>query len=127
MKSKVESKIRGRVFKFGDNVSSDVIIPGRYLIYIDPEPLSEHAFEVLGEEYLDKLREFDILVAGENFGCGSAREQPSPRSKGSASTPWWRRRSRARSIEMPSIVDFSSSSVPSSSLTCTNATRSSST
>ena len=71
----MKSEIRGRVFKFGDNVNSDVIIPGRYLIYIDPEPLSEHAFEVLGEEYPDKLREFDILVAGENFGCGSAREQ----------------------------------------------------
>ncbi len=75
MKSEIKSKIRGRVFKFGDNVNSDVIIPGRYLIYIDPEPLSEHAFEVLGEDYPDKLREFDILVAGDNFGCGSAREQ----------------------------------------------------
>ena len=75
MKSEVKSKIRGRVFKFGDNVNSDVIVPGRYLIYIDPEPLGEHAFEVLGEDYPDKLREFDILVVGENFGCGSAREQ----------------------------------------------------
>lgn len=71
----MKSEIRGRVAKFGDNVNSDVIIPGRYLIYVDPEPLSEHAFEMLGDEYPDKLRGFDILVAGENFGCGSAREQ----------------------------------------------------
>lgn len=71
----MKAELRGRVVKFGDNVNTDVIIPGRYLIYVDPEPLSEHAFEVLGEEYPDRLRDFDILVAGENFGCGSAREQ----------------------------------------------------
>ncbi len=67
--------IQGRVYKFGDNVNSDIIIPGRYLIYIDPERLSQHAFEVLGAGFPDKLRQFDILVAGRNFGCGSAREQ----------------------------------------------------
>lgn len=71
----MRAEIRGRVVKFGDHLNTDVIIPGRYLIYVDPEPLSEHAFEVLGDEYPDRLREFDILVAGENFGCGSAREQ----------------------------------------------------
>ena len=71
----MEQIIQGRVFQFGDNVNSDVIIPGRWLIYIDPERLSQHAFEVLGEGYPDKLRSFDILVAGRNFGCGSAREQ----------------------------------------------------
>ena len=71
----MEQIIQGRVFKFGDNVNSDVIIPGRWLIYIDAERLSQHAFEVLGEGYPDKLRSFDILVAGRNFGCGSAREQ----------------------------------------------------
>ena len=67
--------VKGRIFKFGDNINSDVIIPGRYLIYIDPEQLAEHAFEVLGDGYPDKLRDFQILVAGKNFGCGSAREQ----------------------------------------------------
>jgi len=71
----MESSIQGRVFKFGDNINSDVIIPGRYMIYIDPEKLGQHAFEVLGQEYPTKLRSFDILVAGRNFGCGSAREQ----------------------------------------------------
>src|SRR5437868_14028068 len=71
----MESIIQGRVFKFGDNINSDIIIPGRYLIYIDRERLGQHAFEMLGEGFPDKLRSFDILVAGRNFGCGSAREQ----------------------------------------------------
>jgi 3-isopropylmalate/(R)-2-methylmalate dehydratase small subunit len=71
----MEGVINGRVYKFGDNVNSDIIIPGRYLIYIDRERLSQHAFEMLGEGFPAKLRAFDILVAGRNFGCGSAREQ----------------------------------------------------
>lgn len=71
----MESVIEGRVYKFGDNINSDIIIPGRYLIYIDRERLAQHAFEMLGEGFADKLRTFDILVAGRNFGCGSAREQ----------------------------------------------------
>ena len=71
----MESVIQGRVYKFGHNVNSDVIIPGRYLIYIDKERLGQHAFEMLGEGFGTKLRSFDILVAGRNFGCGSAREQ----------------------------------------------------
>ena len=71
----MQTRIQGRVFKFGDNINSDIIIPGRYLIYIDPERLSQHAFEMLGEGFPDRLRSFDILVAGRNFGCGSAREQ----------------------------------------------------
>ena len=71
----MESIIQGRVFKFGDNINSDVIIPGRYLIYIDKERLGQHAFEMLGDGFGAKLRSFDILVAGRNFGCGSAREQ----------------------------------------------------
>lgn len=69
------TEIHGRIFKFGDNINSDVIIPGRYLIYIDRERLAQHAFEMLGDGFPDKLRSFDILVAGRNFGCGSAREQ----------------------------------------------------
>src|SRR5580698_8193565 len=71
----MEPVIEGRVYRFGDNVNSDIIIPGRYLIYIDRERLGQHAFEMLGEGFSDKLRSFDILVAGRNFGCGSAREQ----------------------------------------------------
>jgi len=71
----MESVIRGRVYKFGDNINSDIIIPGRYLIYIEPEKLAQHAFEVLGADVPGKLRSYDIFVAGRNFGCGSAREQ----------------------------------------------------
>src|ERR1700761_3306122 len=71
----MESIIKGRIYKFGDNINSDIIIPGRWLIYIDRERLGQHAFEMLGEGFPDKLRSFDILVAGRNFGCGSAREQ----------------------------------------------------
>jgi 3-isopropylmalate/(R)-2-methylmalate dehydratase small subunit len=71
----MENVIRGRVYKFGDNINSDIIIPGRYLIYIEPEKLAEHAFEVLGAEVPKKLRGYDVFVAGRNFGCGSAREQ----------------------------------------------------
>ena len=78
----MKTTIQGRVFKFGDNINSDVIIPGRYLIYIDAERLSQHAFEVLGEDFPAKLRNYQILVAGRNFGCGSAREQASTAIRG---------------------------------------------
>jgi 3-isopropylmalate/(R)-2-methylmalate dehydratase small subunit len=71
----MQSIIEGRLFKLGDNVNSDIIIPGRYLIHIDPAALAKHAFEMLGEEFPAKLRGYDILLAGRNFGCGSAREQ----------------------------------------------------
>src|SRR5712692_12016364 len=71
----MQSVIQGQVCKFGDNVNSDIIIAGRYLIYIDPESLAKHAFEMLGEEIRAKIKASDSLVAGRNFGCGSAREQ----------------------------------------------------
>lgn len=71
----VERRIGGRCVKLGDNVNSDVIIPGRYLVSIDPTELAEHAFEPLGEEFQRDLRDAKVLVAGKNFGCGSAREQ----------------------------------------------------
>jgi 3-isopropylmalate/(R)-2-methylmalate dehydratase small subunit len=71
----VEQILQGKVYKFGDNINSDIIIAGRYLIYIEPDKLAEHAFEMLGDGFGSKLRNFQILVAGRNFGCGSAREQ----------------------------------------------------
>jgi len=74
--------IEGRVYKFGDNINSDIIIAGRYLIYIDREQLAKHAFEMLGEDVREKLKACDILVAGRNFGCGSAREQASTAIQG---------------------------------------------
>ncbi len=78
----MQSTIQGRIYKFGDNVNSDIIIAGRYLIYIEPKELAQHAFEMLGEGFPDKLRSYDILVAGRNFGCGSAREQASTAIQG---------------------------------------------
>jgi 3-isopropylmalate/(R)-2-methylmalate dehydratase small subunit len=78
----MQDKISGRIYKFGDNINSDIIIAGRYLIYIDPVQLAKHAFEMLGDGFPEKLRGFDILVAGRNFGCGSAREQASTAIKG---------------------------------------------
>src|SRR5262245_66350262 len=71
----VKNQLQGKVYKFGDNINSDIIIAGRYLIYIEADKLAEHAFETLGEDFPAKLRRFDLLVAGRNFGCGSAREQ----------------------------------------------------
>jgi 3-isopropylmalate/(R)-2-methylmalate dehydratase small subunit len=78
----MQDTIRGRIYKFGDNVNSDIIIAGRYLIYIEPQELAQHAFEMLGEGFPARLRDYDILVAGRNFGCGSAREQASTAIKG---------------------------------------------
>jgi 3-isopropylmalate/(R)-2-methylmalate dehydratase small subunit len=68
-------RVGGQVIAFGDNVNTDVIIPGRYLISIDPAELATHAFEPLGPEVRERLRTSDVVVAGRNFGCGSAREQ----------------------------------------------------
>ena len=67
--------IGGTVIRFGDNVNTDVIIPGRYLVSIDPAELAQHAFEPLGPEVQARLRDAGVVVAGRNFGCGSAREQ----------------------------------------------------
>lgn len=67
--------VGGSCIVFGDNVNTDVIIPGRYLVSIDPAELAEHAFEPLGPEVQARLRRSKVVVAGRNFGCGSAREQ----------------------------------------------------
>jgi 3-isopropylmalate/(R)-2-methylmalate dehydratase small subunit len=69
------TRVGGTPIVFGDNVNTDVIIPGRYLVSIDPDELAEHAFEPLGPEVQRRLRDSAVLVAGRNFGCGSAREQ----------------------------------------------------
>lgn len=65
----------GACIKFGDSVNTDVIIPARYLVSIDPLELAVHAFEPLGPEIQHQLRRSPVVVAGINFGCGSAREQ----------------------------------------------------
>ncbi|AER67543.1 3-isopropylmalate dehydratase, small subunit [Thermovirga lienii DSM 17291] len=67
--------IRGKVVKIGDNIDTDLIIPGRYLQITEIDELKEHVFEDLGEVLREKITPGTILVAGENFGCGSSREQ----------------------------------------------------
>ncbi len=78
----MDEQLRGRLIKFGDNVNTDVIIHARYLITIDPDELAKHVFEVLGEEYPARLKAHQFIVAGENFGCGSAREQAASAIRG---------------------------------------------
>ncbi|HMG61368.1 MAG TPA: 3-isopropylmalate dehydratase small subunit [Streptosporangiaceae bacterium] len=68
-------RVGGPTITFGESVNTDVIIPGRYLVSIDPAELAEHAFEPLGPEVQQRLRASAVVVAGRNFGCGSAREQ----------------------------------------------------
>ena len=67
-------KVSGRVFKYGDNVDTDVIIPARYLTSADPEHLKEHCMEDIDKSFKDRVHAGDIMVAGRNFGCGSSRE-----------------------------------------------------
>ena len=67
-------KVSGRVFKYGDNIDTDVIIPARYLISADPDHLKEHCMEDIDISFKDRVKPGDIMVAGKNFGCGSSRE-----------------------------------------------------
>ncbi len=65
---------KGRVFKYGDNVDTDVIIPARYLNSSDPAELATHCMEDIDKEFVGKVQKGDIIVANKNFGCGSSRE-----------------------------------------------------
>lgn len=67
-------KVRGRAWKYGDHVDTDVIIPARYLNTSEPAELAKHVLEDLDPEFRFKMRPGDIIVAGENFGSGSSRE-----------------------------------------------------
>ena len=67
-------KTQGKVFKYGDNVDTDVIIPARYLNTSDAKELAKHCMEDIDTEYVKQVQPGDILVAGWNFGCGSSRE-----------------------------------------------------
>ncbi len=65
---------KGKVFKYGDNVDTDVIIPARYLTTSDAKELAAHAMEDIDTDYVKQVQPGDIMVAGWNFGCGSSRE-----------------------------------------------------
>lgn len=67
-------KVKGRVFKYGDNINTDVIIPARYLNRSDAQELAEHCMEDIDSTFTQRVRPGDIIIAGKNFGCGSSRE-----------------------------------------------------
>jgi 3-isopropylmalate/(R)-2-methylmalate dehydratase small subunit len=65
----------GRAWKLGDDVNTDMIIPGRYLDRYDPRHLASHALEGAVKDFASRVRSGDVVIAGRNFGCGSSREQ----------------------------------------------------
>ena len=65
---------KGHVFKYGDNVDTDVIIPARYLNSSDPKELALHCMEDIDKDFVKNVKAGDIMVANKNFGCGSSRE-----------------------------------------------------
>ncbi|MCI9446517.1 MAG: 3-isopropylmalate dehydratase small subunit [Lachnospiraceae bacterium] len=67
-------KASGTVFKYGDNVDTDVIIPARYLNSSDPKELAAHCMEDIDQGFVSKVKSGDLIVADKNFGCGSSRE-----------------------------------------------------
>ena len=67
-------KAKGKVFKYKDNVDTDVIIPARYLNSSDPKELASHCMEDIDADFVKSVRQGDIIVADKNFGCGSSRE-----------------------------------------------------
>jgi 3-isopropylmalate/(R)-2-methylmalate dehydratase small subunit len=66
--------LKGKVHKFGNDVNTDDIISARYLNTIDPKELGSHCLEILDKDFPSKVKAGDIIVAGNNFGCGSSRE-----------------------------------------------------
>jgi 3-isopropylmalate/(R)-2-methylmalate dehydratase small subunit len=67
-------KLKGRVWKYGDDVNTDYIIPGRYMELTDPEEMATHAFEEHDSSFMKGVQRDDIIVGRTNFGCGSSRE-----------------------------------------------------
>jgi len=68
--------IKGKVWKYGDNINTDIIYPGKYTyMRYSPEEIARHALEGLDPEFASNVRRGDVIVAGKNFGCGSSREQ----------------------------------------------------
>src|SRR5450759_1142416 len=66
--------LKGKVWKFGDNIDTDAIIPARYLTTSDPQELAKHCMEDADPAFITKMKSGDMIVGGENFGCGSSRE-----------------------------------------------------
>lgn len=66
--------LKGKVFKFGDDIDTDIIVPATYLSTFDPKELAKHCMEYTDPDFYKQVKEGDIIVAGKNFGCGSSRE-----------------------------------------------------
>ncbi len=66
--------LKGKVFKFGDDIDTDIIVPATYLSTFDEKQLAKHCMEYTNPEFYDEVKPGDIVVAGKNFGCGSSRE-----------------------------------------------------
>ena len=75
-------ELRGKVWKYGDNVDTDVIIPARYLNLSMPEELARHCMEDIDPTFIAAVQSGDVIVAGDNFGCGSSREHAALAIKG---------------------------------------------
>ncbi len=72
----METKIKGRVWKYGEDVNTDVIFPGKYTYTVnDPTEMGEHAMEDIDPDFASQVQPGDVIIAGKNFGCGSSREQ----------------------------------------------------
>ena len=67
-------KLEGKVWRYGDNIDTDVIIPARYLNTFDPKELASHCMVDIDESFASNVKAGDIMVGGRNFGCGSSRE-----------------------------------------------------
>ena len=67
-------KVKGKCIKYGDNIDTDVIIPARYLNTSDHQELAKHCMEDIDKDFVEKVKNANIIVAGNNFGCGSSRE-----------------------------------------------------
>jgi len=70
----MNKSLNGKVFKFGDDIDTGQIIPGKYVVLTDPDELASHVFEDIAPEFKSKVELGDIIVAGKNFGTGSSRE-----------------------------------------------------
>jgi 3-isopropylmalate/(R)-2-methylmalate dehydratase small subunit len=68
-------RIKGKVWRFGDDVNTDVIYPGKFLAIFEPEEMAKHAFGAVDPDFAARVTQGDVIVAGKYFGCGSSREQ----------------------------------------------------
>ena len=79
--------MKGKVWKFGNDIDTDIILPGRYLIYTDEEELSKHCMEGLVSDFKSQVNPGDFILGGTNFGCGSSREHAPIAIKGCGIVP----------------------------------------